>query len=199
MPGDLAFKLHDTYGFPLDLTNDVCRERGVTVDEDGFKAAMDRQKAQARAAGKFKMDKALEYGGEANRFSGYDGLTESAKIVAIYVDGTSAQALEAGQNGVVVLDNTPFYAESGGQVGDQGVIHAGGARFAVDDTLKIRADVYGHHGRLSPARCAWAMPCRPRSMPRCAPRPCATIRSRTSCTRPCAKCWAATCSRRARW
>ncbi|ABM33602.1 alanine--tRNA ligase [Paracidovorax citrulli] len=148
LPGDLAFKLHDTYGFPLDLTNDVCRERGVTVDEDGFKAAMDRQKAQARAAGKFKMDKALEYGGEANRFSGYDGLTESAKIVAIYVDGTSAQALEAGQNGVVVLDNTPFYAESGGQVGDQGVIHAGGARFAVDDTLKIRADVYGHHGRL---------------------------------------------------
>ncbi|BFO55573.1 MULTISPECIES: alanine--tRNA ligase [Comamonadaceae] len=148
LPGDVAFKLHDTYGFPLDLTNDVCRERGVTVDEDGFKAAMDRQKAQARAAGKFKMDKALDYAGEANRFSGYDGLTESARIVAIYVDGTSAQALEAGQNGVVVLDNTPFYAESGGQVGDQGVIHAGGARFAVDDTLKIRADVYGHHGRL---------------------------------------------------
>ncbi|AVT12831.1 alanine--tRNA ligase [Paracidovorax avenae] len=148
LPGDVAFKLHDTYGFPLDLTKDVCRERGVTVDEDGFNAAMDRQKAQARAAGKFKMDKALEYAGEANRFSGYDGLAESAKIVAIYVDGTSAQALEAGQNGVVVLDNTPFYAESGGQVGDQGVIHAGGARFAVDDTLKIRADVYGHHGRL---------------------------------------------------
>ncbi len=148
LPGDVAFKLHDTYGFPLDLTNDVCRERGVTVDEDGFNAAMDRQKAQARAAGKFKMDKALDYAGEANRFSGYDGLTESAKIVAIYVDGTSAQALEAGQSGVVVLDNTPFYAESGGQVGDQGVIHAGGARFAVDDTLKIRADVYGHHGRL---------------------------------------------------
>ncbi len=148
LPGDVAFKLHDTYGFPLDLTNDVCRERGVTVDEDGFNAAMDRQKAQARAAGKFKMDKALDYAGEANRFSGYDGLTESAKIVAIYVDGTSAQALEAGQSGVVVLDNTPFYAESGGQVGDQGVIHAGGTRFAVDDTLKIRADVYGHHGRL---------------------------------------------------
>jgi alanyl-tRNA synthetase len=148
LPGDVAFKLHDTYGFPLDLTNDVCRERGVTVDEDGFKAAMDRQKAQARAAGKFKMDKALEYAGEANRFSGYEALSESAKIVAIYVDGTSAQTLEAGQSGVVVLDGTPFYAESGGQVGDQGVIHAGDARFAVDDTLKIRADVYGHHGRL---------------------------------------------------
>ncbi len=148
LPGDVAFKLHDTYGFPLDLTNDVCRERGVTVDEDGFKAAMDRQKAQARAAGKFKMDKALEYAGEANRFSGYEALSESAKIVAIYVDGTSAQTLEAGQSGVVVLDGTPFYAESGGQVGDQGVIHAGAARFAVDDTLKIRADVYGHHGRL---------------------------------------------------
>jgi len=148
LPGDVAFKLHDTYGFPLDLTNDVCRERGVTVDEDGFKAAMDRQKAQARAAGKFKMDKALEYAGEANRFSGYEALSESAKVVAIYVDGTSAQMLEAGQSGVVVLDGTPFYAESGGQVGDQGVIHAGATRFAVDDTLKIRADVYGHHGRL---------------------------------------------------
>ncbi|MDA8520809.1 alanine--tRNA ligase [Acidovorax sp. NCPPB 4044] len=148
LPGDVAFKLHDTYGFPLDLTNDVCRERGVSVDEEGFRAAMERQKAQARAAGKFKMDKALDYAGEANRFSGYDGLTESAKVVAIYVDGTGAQALEAGQSGVVVLDNTPFYAESGGQVGDQGVIQAGGARFAVDDTLKIRADVYGHHGRL---------------------------------------------------
>ncbi|SFD66340.1 alanine--tRNA ligase [Paracidovorax konjaci] len=148
IPGEVVFKLHDTYGFPLDLTNDVCRERGVSVDEEGFRSAMERQKAQARAAGKFKMDKALDYAGEANRFSGYDGLTESAKVVAIYVDGTSAQVLEAGQSGVVVLDNTPFYAESGGQVGDQGVIQAGGARFAVDDTLKIRTDVYGHHGRL---------------------------------------------------
>jgi alanyl-tRNA synthetase len=148
LPGDVAFKLHDTYGFPLDLTNDVCRERDVEVDEAGFKTAMEKQKAQARAAGKFKMDKALEYTGAANHFTGYEKLAETAKIVAIYVDGTSAAALKAGQNGVVVLDTTPFYAESGGQVGDEGVITSGSARFAVDDTLKIKADVFGHHGTL---------------------------------------------------
>ncbi|EHL21458.1 alanyl-tRNA synthetase [Acidovorax sp. NO-1] len=148
LPGDVAFKLHDTYGFPLDLTNDVCRERDVEVDEAGFKTAMEKQKAQARAAGKFKMDKALEYSGAANQFTGYENLAETAKIVAIYVDGTSAAALKSGQNGVVVLDTTPFYAESGGQVGDEGVITSGSARFAVDDTLKIKADVFGHHGTL---------------------------------------------------
>jgi len=148
LPGDVAFKLHDTYGFPLDLSADVCRERGVTVDEAGFAAAMDKQKAQARAAGKFKMDRALDYTGDVNRFTGYEQLAESAKITAIYVDGVSAAALRMGQEGVVVLDTTPFYAESGGQVGDQGLITSGSARFAVDDTLKIRADVYGHHGRL---------------------------------------------------
>ena len=148
LPGDVAFKLHDTYGFPLDLTNDVCRERDVEVDEAGFKTAMEKQKAQARAAGKFKMDKALEYTGAANQFTGYEHLAETAKIVAIYVDGASAAALKAGQNGVVVLDTTPFYAESGGQVGDEGVITSGSARFAVGDTLKIKADVFGHHGTL---------------------------------------------------
>ena len=148
LPGEVAFKLHDTYGFPLDLTNDVCRERDVEVDEAGFKTAMEKQKAQARAAGKFKMDKALEYTGAANQFTGYEHLAETAKIVAIYVDGTSVAALKAGQNGVVVLDTTPFYAESGGQVGDEGVITSGSARFAVRDTLKIKADVFGHHGTL---------------------------------------------------
>ncbi|MFN9726424.1 alanine--tRNA ligase [Acidovorax sp.] len=148
LPGDVAFKLHDTYGFPLDLTNDVCRERDVVVDEAGFRSAMEKQKAQARAAGKFKMDKALEYTGASNLFTGYEQLAQNAKIVAIYVDGTSAAALGTGQNGVVVLDSTPFYAESGGQVGDEGVITSGSARFAVDDTLKIKADVFGHHGSL---------------------------------------------------
>ena len=146
--GDVAFKLHDTYGFPLDLTSDVCRERDVEVDEAGFKTAMEKQKAQARAAGKFKMDKALEYTGAANQFTGYEHLAETAKIVAIYVDGSSAAALKAGQNGVVVLDTTPFYAESGGQVGDEGVITSGSARFAVGDTLKVKADVFGHRGTL---------------------------------------------------
>lgn len=149
LPGDVAFKLHDTYGFPLDLSADVCRERGLSVDEAGFKAAMDRQKSQARAAGKFKMDKALEYTGAGNRFVGYDKLEASARIVALYVDGTSTAVLKTGQNGVVVLDTTPFYAESGGQVGDEGLIIAGSARFEVGDTQKIKADVYGHHGTLA--------------------------------------------------
>ncbi len=149
LPGDVAFKLHDTYGFPLDLSADVCRERGLSVDEAGFHTAMEHQKNTARAAGKFKMDKALEYGGAANQFTGYEHLSGTAKIVALYADGASVAALKASQNGVVVLDSTPFYAESGGQVGDQGVITAGSARFAVQDTQKIKADVYGHHGVLN--------------------------------------------------
>jgi alanyl-tRNA synthetase len=148
LPGEVAFKLHDTYGFPLDLTNDVCRERGVKVDEAGFAAAMDKQKSQARAAGKFKMDKALDYSGDANQFVGYEQLSGGAKVLALYVDGTPTQELQAGQEGVVVLDTTPFYAESGGQVGDQGLIEAGAARFAVQDTQKIKADVFGHHGQV---------------------------------------------------
>ena len=149
LPGDVAFKLHDTYGFPLDLSADVCRERGVQVDEAGFNAAMDRQKNQARAAGKFRMDRALDYSGTGNTFTGYEHLEETSKIVALYADGTPVAALKAGQNGVVVLDKTPFYAESGGQAGDEGELVSGSARFAVSDTLKIKADVYGHHGTLA--------------------------------------------------
>jgi alanyl-tRNA synthetase len=149
LPGEVAFKLHDTYGFPLDLTQDVCRERGVTVDVAGFDAAMDKQKAAGRAAGKFKMDRVLEYAGEVNKFVGYEKLEATAKITAIYVDGTSVAALKSGQEGLVVLDTTPFYAESGGQVGDAGLLESGSARFQVDDTQKIRADVFGHHGQLA--------------------------------------------------
>ncbi|MES2245419.1 MAG: alanine--tRNA ligase [Pseudomonadota bacterium] len=149
LPGDVAFKLHDTYGFPLDLSADVCRERGVEVDEAGFTAAMDKQKNQARAAGKFKMDRALEYTGEGNVFTGYEALEASGKIVALYADGLPVAALKTGQQGVVVLDNTPFYAESGGQVGDQGELVSGSAHFAVGDTQKIKADVYGHHGSVA--------------------------------------------------
>ena len=148
LPGEVAFKLHDTYGFPLDLSADVCRERGLSVDEAGFHAAMEKQKAAGRAAGKFKMDKALDYTGAGNQFVGYEQLEAPGKIVALYVDGTSVAALKAGQTGVVVLDNTPFYAESGGQVGDEGLITSGSARFAVGDTQKIKADVFGHHGTL---------------------------------------------------
>ena len=190
LPGEVAFKLHDTYGFPLDLTADVCRERGVTVDEAGFNVAMDKQKAQGRAAGKFKMDRALEYTGAGNMFTGYEKLEEPAKVVALYAEGVAANELKAGQSGVVVLDTTPLYAESGGQVGDEGVIEGpspqpspqrgegasslplplgqgggegasslplplgegggeGVARFIVDDTQKIKADVFGHHGTLA--------------------------------------------------
>ena len=148
LPGEVAFKLHDTYGFPLDLSADVCRERNLTVDEAGFAAAMEKQKSQARAAGKFKMDKALDYTGAGNDFVGYEALVANAKVLALYVDGTSVQELKAGQQGVVVLDTTPFYAESGGQVGDEGLIHNGGAQFHVLDTQKIKADVFGHHGEL---------------------------------------------------
>ena len=149
LPGDVAFKLHDTYGFPLDLSADVCRERGLNVDEAGFHAAMNAQKAKGRAAGKFKMDKALDYSGAGNTFVGYDQLASDATVMALYRDGTPVQQLQAGEAGVVVLDTTPFYAESGGQVGDEGLIIAGTVQFEVVDTQKIKADVFGHQGVLA--------------------------------------------------
>ena len=148
LAGDVAFKLHDTYGFPLDLTQDVCRERGVQVDTVGFHHAMDKQKDQARAAGKFKMDKALDYSGTASDFVGYEALAAHSTVVALYHQGGAVQALADGQEGVVVLDATPFYAESGGQVGDQGELRTDAAFFRVLDTQKIRADVHGHHGQV---------------------------------------------------
>jgi alanyl-tRNA synthetase len=146
--GDLAFKLHDTFGFPLDLTADICRERDVNVDSASFDAAMTRQKEQARAAGKFKMATNLEYNGANTDFKGYETLEASAKILALYKDGTAVNQLSEGEQGVVVLDNTPFYAESGGQVGDNGVLKAENGIFAVEDTQKIQAAVFGHHGIL---------------------------------------------------
>ena len=148
LSGEVAFKLHDIYGFPLDLTCDVCRERGLRVDEAGFHAAMERQKTQARAAGKFKMERGLEYAGSGNEFVGYGALQASAKVLALYRDGVPVAEIKHGQAGVVVLEATPFYAESGGQVGDSGRLHSGSAHFAVADTQKIKADVYGHHGQL---------------------------------------------------
>jgi alanyl-tRNA synthetase len=150
LDGETAFKLYDTYGFPLDLTADVCRERDVAVDEAGFDAAMTRQRETARAAGKFRMGGSLEYSGVVTHFHGYEQLeVDGARISALYVDGTPVQKLTAGQAAVVVLDRTPFYAESGGQAGDQGLLEgAHGARFVVDDTLKVQAEVFGHHGRL---------------------------------------------------
>jgi alanyl-tRNA synthetase len=148
LDGGTAFTLYDTYGFPLDLTADICRERGITLDEAGFTAAMEQQKKTARAAGKFKMAANVEYAGEKTKFVGYDSLAHNTHVLALYADGVKVDELTAGQAGIVVLDTTPFYAESGGQVGDQGVIGDGAIRFEVEDTLKIQADVFGHHGVL---------------------------------------------------
>ncbi|MBK9442443.1 MAG: alanine--tRNA ligase [Comamonadaceae bacterium] len=148
LPGDVAFKLHDTYGFPLDLSADVCRERGVEVDAAGFAIAMEKQKAQGRAAGKFKMGKALEYNGAGNEFLGYEHLTTTTEIIAIYIDGERAEALNIGQTGVVVMAATPFYGESGGQVGDAGAIFCDHGLFEVADTQKLKADVFAHQGTL---------------------------------------------------
>jgi alanyl-tRNA synthetase len=149
LDGELAFKLHDTYGFPLDLTADVCRERGVVVDEAGFNAAMNRQREQARAAAKFKMAAGLDYRGAATTFHGYDGLSrDAATVTAIYVDGVSVERAKAGDDVVIVLDATPFYAESGGQVGDTGELRNSAARVLVEDTVKVQANVHGHQGRI---------------------------------------------------
>jgi alanyl-tRNA synthetase len=147
--GETAFKLHDTFGFPLDLTADVCRERGVTVDSAGFDAAMQRQREMARSKAKFKMAQGLEYDGAATAFHGYEHLVcEHSKVTAIYIDGSPVQRARAGDDVVIVLDHTPFYAESGGQVGDAGELRNARSRVIVEDTLKIQAAVFGHHGRI---------------------------------------------------
>lgn len=149
LDGQTLFTLYDTYGFPVDLTADICRERGVTVDHQGFDEAMQRQREQARAAGKFKAAEGLSYHGAETRFDGYDSLQGAGRVTALYVDGTSVDVVRAGQRAIVVLDATPFYAESGGQVGDNGVLTGPGLVFRVDDTQKIQPNVFGHHGELS--------------------------------------------------
>ena len=147
--GETAFRLHDTFGFPLDLTADVCRERHVTVDAEGFEVAMQKQRDQARAAGKFKVAQGLEYSGEPTQFYGYDTLNyEGSKVTALYLDGTAVQSVKAGDVVVVVLDSTPFYAESGGQVGDKGELRNEVSHFNVEDTFRIQANVFGHQGEL---------------------------------------------------
>ncbi|MFZ6863609.1 alanine--tRNA ligase [Undibacterium sp. Ji67W] len=147
LDGETAFTLYDTYGFPLDLTADICRERDVVLDEAGFNAAMEIQRKKAREGGKFKMAAAIDYSGDKTKFVGYEQLQHEAKIVALYVDGSAVNEVKAGQQAIVVLDTTPFYAESGGQCGDSGVlIGSDGAVFEVNDTLKVQADVFGHHG-----------------------------------------------------
>ncbi|MEB2320467.1 MAG: alanine--tRNA ligase [Pseudomonadota bacterium] len=151
LDGETAFRLHDTYGFPLDLTADVCREAGVGVDEAGFDTAMSRQREQARAAGRFRAGAAIDYRGEPTRFRGYEELESQGRVTALYREGSPVERLGVGERGVVVLDQTPFYAESGGQVGDRGEIVQGSSclsLFRVEDTQKIQADVFGHHGEL---------------------------------------------------
>ncbi|WP_322994714.1 alanine--tRNA ligase [Castellaniella sp.] len=148
LDGQTLFTLYDTYGFPVDLTADICRERKIQVDLDGFEAAMTHQREQARAAGKFKAVADLSYAGVDTQFDGYEHLDGQATITALYVEGTSVPSIAQGQEAVVVLDATPFYAESGGQVGDTGLIFLAGVRFQVADTQKIQRTVSGHHGTL---------------------------------------------------
>ncbi len=148
LDGETVFRLYDTFGFPVDLTADICRERGVNLDLAGFEAAMDAQRERARAASKFVSAAGLEYAGGRTEFRGYDTLGVSSKVVALYREGAQVQALRSGEIGAVVLDQTPFYAESGGQVGDRGEIVGSGGTFVVDDTQKIQPDVFGHHGTL---------------------------------------------------
>jgi len=149
LDGATAFTLYDTFGFPLDLTADIARERGITVDEAGFDRAMTAQRERARAASQFKTGDALVYTGPKTVFRGYDALSDEGRVVALYKDGARVDALAVGERGVVVLDRTPFYAESGGQVGDRGELTKGGAcltLFAVEDAQKIQPDVVGHVG-----------------------------------------------------
>ena len=150
LDGDTVFQLYDTFGFPVDLTADIARERNVRVDHAGFEAAMEHQRQRARKASKFQMGSAVEYSGAKTQFKGYDTMAVGdAEVIAIYREGTSVASLDSGEAGIVVLDRTPFYAESGGQVGDAGELDAAKGTFMVADTQKIQPDVFGHHGKLT--------------------------------------------------
>ena len=148
LDGETVFKLYDTYGFPLDLTADIARERNITVDFAGFEAAMEMQRERARAASKFTMGKGLDFSGNKTEFRGYETLESEAQIVALYKEGSQVNEISADDEAVIVLDQTPFYAESGGQVGDIGELACAHGQFTVEDTQKIQAEVFGHKGRL---------------------------------------------------
>ena len=147
LDGETAFRLYDTYGFPIDLTADILRERGIGLDLAGFESQMAQQRERARAASKFSVAAGLEYAGGKTVFHGYDSLRLRGTVVALYREGAQAQELDAGDSGAVVLDRTPFYAESGGQVGDRGELAGPAGTFAVTDTQKIQAEGFGHYGR----------------------------------------------------
>lgn len=146
LDGEIIFKLYDTYGFPYDLTADICRERNIELDEAGFNREMEAQRARARAAQSFKANAQLPYDGQDTEFKGYSERQTESKVLALYKDGEQVNELNEGDEGAVVIDFTPFYAESGGQVGDVGYIFAGENRFEVRDTQKIKAAVFGQFG-----------------------------------------------------
>ena len=149
VPGDVVFKLYDTYGFPMDLTGDIARERNLTIDEEGFEREMEAQRVRARSASSFGMDyNSLVKVDVDTEFTGYHATSGSAKVVALYKDGQSVDVLSEGEEGVVVLNQTPFYAESGGQIGDCGYLQAGASRFDVRDTTKT-GGAFLHHGVLA--------------------------------------------------
>ena len=150
--GEHIFKLYDTYGFPYDLTADMARELGIDLDEEGFNREMEAQRARARAAQNFKANAQLDYAGADTEFTGYEKRSQDTKIIALYKGSEAVDELQAGEAGVVVLEQTPFYAESGGQVGDVGFIFAGENRFRVEDTQKIKAAVHGQFGAVVSGR-----------------------------------------------
>jgi len=152
LDGETVFQLYDTFGFPVDLTADIARGRGVMIDHAGFEAAMERQREQARAASKFKMTAGVEYHGKPTEFQGYETLESEGTVVAIYREGTQVEEIQSGDTAAVVLDRTPFYAESGGQVGDRGELVGSAGTFVVNDTQKIQPEVFGHQGRLTTGR-----------------------------------------------
>ncbi len=151
LDGETVFRLYDTFGFPVDLTADIARERNIQIDLSGFEAAMEQQRQRARAASKFQTSQGIDYAGDNTQFYGYDALQTKSKVIAVYKDGFSVDSLAQGDAGIVVLDKTPFYAESGGQVGDRGVIATGissHTTFKVSDTQKVQPEVFGHHGEV---------------------------------------------------
>ncbi|PTQ79484.1 alanyl-tRNA synthetase [Nitrosospira multiformis] len=154
LDGETLFRLYDTFGFPLDLTADIGRERGIAIDEAGFDQAMERQRERARTTSKFIMQEAIAYSGPSTTFHGYESLQQEGQVLAIYKEGSRVEFIEAGDEAVIVLDKTPFYAESGGQAGDSGELLASNGTFAVADTQKIQADVFGHKGLLRSGRLA---------------------------------------------
>ena len=152
LDGEMVFQLYDTFGFPVDLTADIARERGVRVDYAGFEAAMERQRERARAASRFSMASGVAYSGQTTEFHGYDTLSLESTVVALCRDGSQVEEVGAGDVAIVVLDRTAFYAESGGQVGDRGELAGVNGTFEVDDTQKIQADVFGHKGKVKAGR-----------------------------------------------